>query len=59
MMLLELLQIPVKLFWTIGVDPGSISAVYIRSNGKPEFVLLNCQAHLNGCKTLQKKEKNR
>ncbi len=47
MFLLELLEIPVSLFWTIRVDPASISAVNIRQK-YTEITLLNCQAHLNG-----------
>lgn len=51
MILLELLEIPVSLFWTIRVDPASISVVNINEKYE-ELALLNSQAHLNGCQTI-------
>jgi alpha-ribazole phosphatase len=59
MILLELLKIPVSLFWTIRVDPASISVVNITEKYE-ELTLLNSQAHLNGCQTtFEYKQKNK
>lgn len=51
MILIELLKIPLHLFWTIRIDPASVSAVIIGKRRAPEFALLNSQAHLNGYRT--------
>ena len=62
MMLLELLKIPLHLFWTIRIDPASISAVHMDRKRMPEFALLNSQAHLDGYRTeffSRKKGENR
>ena len=61
MILIQLLQIPVGLFWQMRVDPASISVVNVKGQ-KHEIVLLNSQAHLNGFRTTwttEEKERNK
>ena len=47
MFLIRLLKIAPTVFWTIRIDPASISMIHLTVNRK-ELVLLNSQAHLNG-----------
>jgi len=47
MFLVRILNIAPTVFWTIRIDPASISTIHLTVNHK-ELVLLNSQAHLNG-----------
>ena len=47
MFLVHILDVPPKIFWTIRIDPASITTVEIGPKRR-ELVLLNCQMHLNG-----------
>ncbi len=47
MFLVRILKIAPTVFWTIRIDPASISTIHLTVNRK-ELVLLNSQAHLNG-----------
>lgn len=47
MFLIRILKIAPTVFWTIRIDPASISMVHL-TIGQRELLLLNSQAHLNG-----------
>ena len=49
MFLIHLLNIEPKVFWTIRIDPASVSIIHLTPKRR-ELVLLNSQAHLNGLK---------
>ena len=47
MFLVELLKIDPKVFWSIRIDPASITVIMVGSK-REELTLLNSRAHLNG-----------
>ncbi|MBI3999291.1 MAG: alpha-ribazole phosphatase [Candidatus Omnitrophica bacterium] len=53
MFLVRLLEVSPKIFWSIRIDPASLSVFRIDRNWR-ELVLLNSLAHLNGLSTRRK-----
>ncbi|MBI1978238.1 MAG: alpha-ribazole phosphatase [Candidatus Omnitrophica bacterium] len=49
MFLIQVLGIDPEIFWSVRVDPASITVIQIRPKGN-EIALVNSQAHLNGLK---------
>ncbi len=50
MFLIHMLKIEPHIFWSIRIDPGSISVFHLTSERR-ELILLNSQHHLNGSMT--------
>ena len=47
MFLVRILNVAPTIFWTIQIDPASVTAVHLGIE-KHQLVLLNCQSYLNG-----------